>query len=273
MRLIHLSDLHFGRHDADLANSLLSDIRLNVPDLIVVSGDFTQVGSESEFAQARTFLDSFPAPVFAVPGNHDVPARNLLLRFADPYRHYRRHIASELEPFLTTGGVAIAGLKTSRRFRLGLNWAHGSIAADQLDLLEERFSQAAPESVRIVVAHHPLLQPEEPMARPMRLVRRADEALACFARLGVRLVLSGHFHMSYLRHHHVATGETEGPLRSAAAPIMVLQAASAISTRVRDHANAYNVIDIAGDEIAMTVREWQAGSWRSRLHEARPLPD
>jgi 3',5'-cyclic AMP phosphodiesterase CpdA len=272
MRLIHLSDLHFGHHDADLAGSLLADIRMNAPDLIVVSGDFTQVGSRAEFEAARAFLDALPAPVFAVPGNHDVPARNLALRFADPYRHYRRHIAAELEPFLETQGIAIAGLKTSRRFRLGLNWAHGAISTDQLETLESRFAQSLPESLRIVVAHHPLLQPDVAMARPMRLVRRADEALACFARLGVRLVLSGHFHMSYVREHHVATGETEGPLQAAAAPIMVLQAASAISTRLRDHANAYNLVDIAESRIAVTVREWQGKHWTSRTHAAGPIP-
>tara|TARA_R110002020_G_scaffold5761_4_gene23607 strand:+ start:72 stop:896 length:825 start_codon:yes stop_codon:yes gene_type:complete len=272
LRLIHLSDLHFGHHDADLADSLLADIQRNAPDLIVVSGDFTQVGSRAEFEVAQAFLEALPAPVFAVPGNHDVPARNLALRFADPYRHYRRHIAQDLEPFLDTQGIAIAGLKTSRRFRLGLNWAHGSISAHQLEALETRFAGSAPESLRIVVAHHPLLQPDVAMARPMRLVRRADEALACFARLGVRLVLSGHFHMSYVREHHVLTGETEGPLQAAAAPIMVLQAASAISTRLRDHANAYNLVDIADGAIAVTVREWQGKDWTSRTHAAGPIP-
>ena len=264
MRLIHLSDLHFGHHDADLADSLLADIQRNAPDLIVVSGDFTQVGSRAEFEVAQAFLETLPAPVFAVPGNHDVPARNLALRFADPYRHYRRHIAQDLEPFLETQGIAIAGLKTSRRFRLGLNWAHGSISAHQLEALETRFAGSAPERLRIVVAHHPLLQPDVAMARPMRL--------ACFARLGVRLVLSGHFHMSYVREHHVVTGETEGPLQAAAGPIIVLQAASAISTRLRDHANAYNLVDIAEGLISVTVREWQGKDWTSRTHAAGPIP-
>ena len=36
------------------------------------------------FQAARSFLDSLSAPWFAVPGNHDIPERNLWRRFFDP---------------------------------------------------------------------------------------------------------------------------------------------------------------------------------------------
>ena len=107
MRLVHLSDLHFGHHDEQLAAGLADELSAQHPDLVVVSGDFAQVGTGSEFAAARAFLDTITAPVFAIPGNHDVPAINLLERFLDPYRQYRRHISHELEPFLELGGVAL----------------------------------------------------------------------------------------------------------------------------------------------------------------------
>ena len=136
MRICHLSDLHFGRHDARVVEGLTDDLTAQRPDLVVVSGDFTQVGSEQEFRAARTFLDTLNTPVFAVPGNHDVPARNLIRRFLDPYGLYRRYVASDLEPFVEMGGVVIAGIKTSRRMRAGLNWAHGAINRGQLDALE-----------------------------------------------------------------------------------------------------------------------------------------
>ena len=201
MRILHLSDLHFGHHDERLAAGLAADIASQDPELVVVSGDFTQRGTEEEFIRAREFLDSLHVPVFAVPGNHDVPSRDLVRRFLNPYGYYRTYIAKDLEPFLEHDGVAIAGLKTSRRMRAELNWAHGTISEDQLDQLETRFARASPGAVRVVVAHHPLLQPSTETQVPMRLVKRADLALATFARLGVRLVLSGHFHLSYVRRH------------------------------------------------------------------------
>ena len=61
MRILHLSDLHFGHHDAALAAGLAADIASQHPDLVVVSGDFTQIGSRSEFAAARGL--SLYAPV------------------------------------------------------------------------------------------------------------------------------------------------------------------------------------------------------------------
>lgn len=267
MRICHLSDLHFGHHDAALAGGLAADLSSQNPDLVIVSGDFTQLGTEEEFREARAFLDTLPAPLFAVPGNHDVPARNLLQRFLDPYGLYRRYIHDEVEPFLELEGIAIAGVKTSRRWRAEFNWAHGSISDDQLEALEEKFSGARPDALRIVVAHHPLMQPEGPVAKSMRLVKRADMALQIFARLRVRLVLSGHFHLSYVRQHGPGTVKEGAPtgLREAdTAPILVAQASSTISTRLRGHGNAYNLIDVKHGHISVTVREWMDGGWATR---------
>ncbi|MGN6486730.1 MAG: metallophosphoesterase family protein [Devosia sp.] len=263
MRICHLSDLHFGHHDTRIADALAADVIAAAPDLVVVSGDFTQWGTEAEFRAARAFLDELKLPVFAVPGNHDVPARNLVRRFLDPYGSYRRHIAPALEPLLELDDVVLAGIKTSRRARAELNWAHGSISHGQLRQLQRRLSNSKPDALRIVVAHHPLMQPEGEVLKPMRLVRRADVALRTFAALGVRLVLSGHFHLSYTRNHGlaVAKSETTGLARSAAAPILVAQAGSAVSTRLRGAANGYNVIDIAGGQIALAVREWDGSRW------------
>lgn len=278
MRICHLSDLHFGHHDTQLSASLAADLAAQSPDLVVVSGDFTQLGTAEEFETAGAFLKTLTAPVFAVPGNHDVPARNLVRRLIDPYGLYRRHIAPELEPFLELDGVVIAGLKTSRRAQAGLNWAHGSISRGQLRRLAQRFNAASPEALRIVVAHHPLMQPEGPVEKQMRLVRRADLALSTFAELGVRLVLSGHFHLSYVRQHQtgmVEEGMPTGLREAGAGAILVAQASSTISTRLRGHANAYNLIDIESGQITVAVREWQGSAWTTweRAAATPQLPD
>ena len=144
-----------------------------------------------------------------------------------------------------------------------MNWAHGSISRAQLARLSSRFDAAAPDALRIVVAHHPLMQPEGDVVKPMRLVRRADLALQTFARLGVRLVLSGHFHLSYVREHgprNVSEGKPKGIRESGHAPILVAQAGSAISTRLRGDNNAYNIIDIDNGRLQVTVREYLEGA-------------
>jgi 3',5'-cyclic AMP phosphodiesterase CpdA len=276
MRMAHLSDLHFGKHDEELAPTLAPELAEQNLDLVVISGDFTQNGTEDEFRVARAFIDSLHAPVFAVPGNHDVPQLNLVRRLVSPYAYYRKYIDANLEPFVEIDGVAIAGLRTSRRLSPDMNWSNGFLDRKQLRALEGRLAAASPNAIRVIVAHHPLLYPDTGEPKRQRRVRRADRALEEFARLGVRLVLSGHFHLSYVRVHEqpglVKEGAPDGMRRATAAPIVVAQTSSTTSTRLRGHPNAYNLISIEGEDIEIDVREWRDGRWmtRERAYETAP---
>src|SRR6266550_8876633 len=97
--LVHLSDLHFGRVDERLIKPLIAAVTEINPDLVAVSGDLTQRARSQQFREARAFLDALPQPQIVVPGNHDVPLHNLLTRFLQPLRKYRRYITNDLRPF------------------------------------------------------------------------------------------------------------------------------------------------------------------------------
>ncbi|HEX4800318.1 MAG TPA: metallophosphoesterase, partial [Sphingomicrobium sp.] len=75
-RLVHLSDLHFGAHDQRLVEEVESELDRLKPDLIVISGDFTQRARTEQFREACHFLEKLRDSgheVLGVPGNHDVP--------------------------------------------------------------------------------------------------------------------------------------------------------------------------------------------------------
>ncbi len=55
-RLIHLSDLHFGAHDPVLVTAVERRLDEEAPDLVVISGDFTQRARTEQFKEAGAFL-------------------------------------------------------------------------------------------------------------------------------------------------------------------------------------------------------------------------
>jgi hypothetical protein len=127
MRTIaQISDLHFGRHIATVAEGLLASLSEQNPDLVVLSGDFTQRARHAEFAEARRFLERIVQPKLVIPGNHDVPLYNLFRRFMTPFAKYHHYVTPMGLPadLFIDEELAVLGLNTARRFDPPpLNWS------------------------------------------------------------------------------------------------------------------------------------------------------
>ncbi|ACI98756.1 metallophosphoesterase family protein [Rhodospirillum centenum] len=245
-RIAHISDLHFGRIDPAVVAALRDDLAAQAPDLIVVSGDLTQRARPSQFRAARAFLADLPAPHMVVPGNHDLPAFNLLARLVDPLRNYRRYIAEDLDPFLNLGNLAVLGLNTSRS--LILDFAEGRVNQRQMDRILGCLRELGPEVFKVVFTHHPFLPPPDHPGR--RLVGRATRALRALEAAGVDLLLAGHLHRAYsgdVMSHHAHVERS----------ILVAQASTATSTRLRNEPNAWNLIEIAPPSLVLRLRTWE----------------
>ena len=258
--LAHISDLHFGRHDPALAEALLASLAEARPDLVVVSGDLTQRARTEQFAAARAFLERIAAPVLVVPGNHDVPLWNPLRRFLRPRSRFGRYVTSERTPCYADEEIAVLGLDTSRR----VPFKNGRVSLGQIAELHRFFAAAPATATRILVTHHPLALPAGVAAEAFDAVGRSRAALDAVAAAGVHIMLSGHFHAS-LSGAAAHPAAVAGPAHS----VLVVHAGTAISTRTRAEANAWNLLRIDGPEVAVAVLATEAEGRFAELRRAR----
>src|SRR5215217_6729086 len=149
-RLVHLSDLHFGSHDPRLVEAVEASIDELKPDLVVISGDFTQRARTEQFKEACRFLERLRDSgheVIGVPGNHDVPLYDVLRRFLSPLARYRRFIDETLCPFIELPGVAVLGINTAR----SLTFKEGRVSEQQVEFIREAFARTDPDVTRVLV--------------------------------------------------------------------------------------------------------------------------
>ena len=245
-RLVHLSDLHFGAHDEDLVEAVERKADELKPDLIVISGDFTQRARTEQFKEACRFLERLREAgheVLGVPGNHDVPLYDVLRRFLSPLTRYRRFIDETLCPFVEVDGLAVLGINTARSF----TFKDGRISKEQLEFIRETFARTDPDATRVLVTHHPLFA--VPVGEQLeRAVGRHELALDSIEEAGVDLLLAGHA-------HH-ASVHSAADLVTRAGGALVIQAGTATSTRVREQSQSFNVIDIENGDVTLTVECW-----------------
>ena len=248
-RVVHLSDLHFGAHDERLVAAVEARVDDLEPDLVVISGDFTQRARTEQFRDACQFLARLQHAgheVLGVPGNHDVPLYDVLRRFLSPLARYRRFIDDSLCPFVELPGVAILGINTAR----SLTFKDGRINEDQVAFIRETFLRTPKDSFRILVTHHPLFAlTVGDEVTPA--IGRQELALDAIQDAGVDMLLAGH-------NHHAST-HSASDLVTRAGAALVVQAGTATSTRVREQEQSFNTIDLADASVTVTVNAWKDG--------------
>ena len=255
-RLIHLSDLHFGAHDPKLVEAVERRIDDAKPDLVVISGDFTQRARTEQFKEACAFLDRLKRAgheVLGVPGNHDVPLYDVLRRFLSPLTRYRRYIDQALCPFHELPGAAVLGINTAR----SLTFKDGRINEEQVAYIHDIFGRTRPETARILVTHHPLFAlPVGDGPELGKAIGRQEMALDAVARAGVDLLLAGHNHRAST--HHAKDLVTD------AGSALVIQAGTATSTRLRDEEQSFNLLEVGDAEVTVAVQAWDGAGYASR---------
>jgi 3',5'-cyclic AMP phosphodiesterase CpdA len=256
MRLVHISDLHFGAVNPNLPEALRNAIMTAKPEVLVISGDLTQRGRIQEFQEAKAFLDSIPLPQLVVPGNHDVQGSwTFWDRFIRPFSRYRRIIDRTMEPVWCSPGLFMVGTNSARPAGWYLDWSRGRLSRYQMARLVSLGSEADPNALRVLVVHHPPAAP--PGGTPRHLIGRLREFSEAVNHAGIDLVLSGHFHISYAQALEL---KGDPDTRSC----VLSSVSTATSHRLKGEPNGFHIID--GDAKNLLIQDW---AWNGKNYQER----
>jgi 3',5'-cyclic AMP phosphodiesterase CpdA len=255
LRLLHVSDLHFGRSSVAAQVAGVEQLIATEPfDAIVVSGDLSQRTRTREFERAKKFLldAARHAPVLVVPGNHDTAwwvAPLGMGSVAAMYSRYRKFVSDELEPVMRIPGATLVGLNSAhgvRSFTLTTRPRDlsvvGALRKSQWAKAKRDFDGTPPGDLKVLVFHHNLLRGE--ISNRWGLANRAA-AIESAAATGADLVLTGHDHQA-----GVESLDVRGHR-------MVVACASTLTTRVRGGGpGSINIIDADEKTIQVSIRQW-----------------
>ena len=244
--IAHLSDLHFGRESPAVVKALSRHLNELPPDLVVVSGDFTQRARDVQFAAAARFYFGLPEPRLCVPGNHDIPLYAFADRLFRPLATYRKHIVQTTRPHFDDGHMCVVGLNTARRFtpRLHGFWKDGVVRPDDLAWACRTLADSS-AGTKVCVMHHPLRVDHDKFNDD--IVRNANKAAISLAAAGCDAVLYGHIHVP----HMLVDVEPDLPLPRS---MICAMAGTSTSSRLRMNApNSYNRFWFDGDRCCAEV--------------------
>ena len=259
--LLQISDTHFGTEQPPVVEALTALARQQRPDLIVLSGDITQRARPAQFRAARALTDRLGLPLLAVPGNHDIPLFDLWARLRRPYARYIAAFGADLEPVYCSPDLMVVCVNTTRA------WRHkdGEISRLQIDRVARLLAGAEAAQLRVVVVHQPVAVTRE-QDLP-NLLRGHAAALQRWAAAGADIVMGGHIHLPYVM-----------ALEGLARPMWVVQAGTAVSSRVRKGVpNSVNLLRWGEDSApgCCQIEQWDFSAEdrafvRARLSEIRP---
>jgi 3',5'-cyclic AMP phosphodiesterase CpdA len=262
--MLHVSDLHTGSRDElqvePALRELVNEIR---PEVVIASGDLTHRGRPEQHARAAAFLARLGPPVFAVPGNHDIPY-TFPARFTRPWAAFER-CWETTEPVFASDGLHVVGLNSVQP------WRHqsGELRAPALERAAARLAEARPGAFRVAVLHHQLIG--APWRTRKRPVARRNVVLASLVDAGAELIVSGHIHQATAAARHefeLWEGDEHG------AAVAVAPGLGQPRPHRRGEARGLLVYDVSERELRVRTYVWRGDEWgiaAERLFPRRPI--
>ncbi|XDD48747.1 metallophosphoesterase [Leptospira sp. WS92.C1] len=283
MKILHLSDLHFPtpiplhqlkgkmiigylnyslrrkkKYPLKIWNSILQSIQTIGPDIIVVSGDITNVSHETEFREAEKILSELPQDkVFYIPGNHDRYTKQAVGENAF-YEKYFSNLSGEAiaqnSDYIRVKKIHdlyFVGWDSS--FPLSILDAYGrvrpQIVTRTLQILKEK-------KIRnyVLVCHHPIWNPQHRQETSHHKLLNREEVASLLKEKPPLAFLHGHVHTNWVK------------FPGKELPYHVINSAS--STRIPDskHESGFHVIEIQKQNLS--IQRYTYNSEQSKFTKA-----
>lgn len=247
VRLIHLSDIHFGGEHPEAVAAAAARIAQEPADLIVISGDVTRFAERHEFVAARRWIDALKVDKFIVPGNHDTPYFDIAQRILHPWRRYNDCFETTRPPSVSRPGLFVTGFNTARGVQVRLDWSKGAVSRVQRHRVVDRLATAKAGALRVVVCHHPLA---EIIGGPMTArVRGGSRTAAALTEARADIVLTGHIHVPFAMAYPCGDQKTYAV------------GAGTLSVRERGVPPSFNLIEADEATITVTALAWTGSSF------------
>jgi len=226
--IAQISDLHCGSryHIPSLATRVIDELNDLEPDIIVVTGDLTDMGFRQEFKQAHRLLTKLDCEhQLVLMGNHD--ARNV----GD--EHFTELFGARTTT-LEHEGIRLVGIDSSEP-----DLDSGRVGRERHRWIAEQF--ADPDEFSVLAMHHHLVSIPG-TGRERNIVFDAGDVLQVLANCGTDLVLCGHKHV---------------PNVWRLEDMLIVNAGTCCSHRLRGRVRpCYNIIEIRdGSRVRVILKE------------------
>lgn len=147
-RITLLSDIHVnpGNHREQMLREVIDDINNNDTELVILSGDLTDEGSDEQLSNVKSILDNIKKPLFVLPGNHENNwSQSACKTFFDIWGNDR---------FVTeTENLVIVGINCGPYMKMG----DGHVKHEDLLWLDKTLSERVKKGKKVIsVCHYAL---------------------------------------------------------------------------------------------------------------------
>lgn len=236
-----LSDLHVspGNDNDKVMPQLVEAINADDSDLVVVTGDLTNRGSDAELKNIHMRLLGIRKPLYAIPGNHETNwSESAGLLFARLWGDEKFAVKRD--------GVALIGFSTGPYLKMG----NGYVRGEDVAFLRESLAKLAGNGEPVIVFCHYPLAPELGNGPAIAEILRKYNVVA---------VVSGHTHRQARRTVYGLDSIICRPLSG-------------------DNTHGYNLLRFDGKKTVEAVEKWLGEEKPLPVEqlppiEAKPFPE